>query len=79
MGLSGTNNLLSFRQSGFRASRGTVEQMLQAYCDAAKWVDDGKVVDIAYLHFSEAFDLVCHEILFEKLIDLEFVSCLISW
>ena len=33
------------------------------YCDVAKWVDEDKVVDIAYLDFSKAFDLVCHEIL----------------
>ena len=73
------NNLLSSRQFGFRSSRGTVEQLLLVYCDVAKWVDDGKVVDIAYLDFSKAFDLVCHEVLLEKLVALGFDSCLISW
>ena len=39
-------NLLSSRQFGFRSSRGTVHQLLLVYCDVAKRVDEGKVVDI---------------------------------
>ena len=35
------------------------QQLLLVYCDVAKWVDEGKVVDIAYSDFSKAFDLVC--------------------
>ena len=36
------------------------------------------MVDIAHLDYSKAFDLVCHEILFKKLVALGFYSCSIS-
>ena len=69
---------MTSRQFGFRSIRGTVEQLLLVYCDVAKWVDEVKVVEIAYLEFSKAFDLVFHEILVEKLVAHGFDSCLIS-
>ena len=34
---------------------------------------------VTYLDFSRAFDLVCHEVLLEKLPAHGFDSCLISW
>ena len=37
------------------------------------------MVGIAYLDFSKAFDLVCHEVLLEKSVALGFDSCLRSW
>ena len=73
------NSLLSSRQFGFRYSRSTVEQLLQAYCYVTKWVVEGKVVYIAHLDFFKAFDRVCHEILLEKLVALGLNSCLFSW
>ena len=45
----------------------------------AKWVDDGKVLGITYLHFLKAFDLVFNQVLLKKLVVHGFVSCLISW
>ena len=60
------NNFLPSRQFGFRSSRGTADKLLFAYYDVAKLVDEGKVVDIAYLNFHKAFDLVCHEFLLKK-------------
>ena len=74
----GDNKLLSNRQFGFRSSRGTVEQLLLVLCDFAKCVVEGKVVDIAYLDFSKAFNQVCHKALLEKLVALEFDSSVIS-
>ena len=37
------------------------------------------MVDRAYLDFSKGFDLVCHEILMEKLVALGIESCSIIW
>ena len=71
------NNFLSTKQFGFRSSRNTVEQLLLVYCDIAKLVNEGKVVNIAYLDFSKVFERVCHVILLEKLVTLGLDSCLI--
>ena len=53
-------NLLSSRQF----------DLLLVYCDVAKWVDDGKMVEVAYLDFSKDFDLVGYEVPLEKLVAL---------
>ena len=36
-------------------------------------------MDVAYLDFSKAFDVVCHDVLLEKLIDLGFDDKVVSW
>ena len=37
------------------------------------------MVNIAYLNFSKAFDLVYHKVLLKKLVAPKFDSCLVSW
>ena len=49
--------LLSDRQFGFRAGRGTEDQLLLMYGKVVKCVDGNGMVDIIYLDFSKAFDL----------------------
>ena len=44
--------VLSGRQFGFRAGRGTEDQLLLMYGQLAKCVDAGGVVDVLFLDFS---------------------------
>ena len=73
------NHLLSDRQFGFRAGHSTEDQLLLMYGKIAQWVDAGSIVDVVYLDFSKAFDLVCHSLLIEKLTLLGFSDDLVSW
>ena len=73
------NGLLSERQFGFRKGRSTEDQMLLVYGEVARLVDAGRVVDMVYLDFSKAFDLVSHQILIEKLIALGFHRDVVGW
>ena len=54
------NNILSDFQFGFRAGRSTEDQLLLMYGKVAQWLDSGEVVDVVYLDYSKAFDMVCH-------------------
>ena len=73
------NNLYSHLLFGVRSIRCAVEQPFLNYSDVEKLVDEIKVVDIAYSDFSKEYDLVCHDILLEKLLAHGFDSYLISW
>ena len=51
-------NQLSNGQFGFRRGRSTEDQLLLVYNEVVRGVDAGNVVDMVYLDFSKAFDLV---------------------
>ena len=42
-------------------------------------VDDGKIVDLTFCDYSEAFDVVCHNILLQKLLELGNDGNVLSW
>ncbi|KAJ7411325.1 hypothetical protein BTVI_50384 [Pitangus sulphuratus] len=42
-------------------------------------VDEGKAMDIVYLDFSKAFDIISHSILLEKLVANGLVACTVQW
>ena len=61
------NEMLSDKHFGFGQGRGTENQLVLVYSEEAKWVDEGKVVDMVYLDFSKAFHVVSHLLLPDKL------------
>ena len=73
------HGLLSNMQFGFRKGRSTEDQMLLIYDRVSKLVDTGKIVDVAYLDYSKAFDLVSHQLLIDKLSLLGFDRHILDW
>ena len=73
------NGSLSSKQFGFRKGRSTEDQLLLTYGQVAEVVDRGEVVDMVYLDFSKAYDLVSHELLLLKLDCIGFSSGMLGW
>ena len=73
------NGLLSNRQFGFRKGRSTEDQLLLTYGGVVSEVDRGQVVDMIFLDFSKAFDLVSHSLLLTKLSCLGFSAGVTRW
>ncbi|CAL4067024.1 unnamed protein product [Meganyctiphanes norvegica] len=61
------NDLLSDKQHGFREGRSCLSNLLTTLEDWTSILDDGDCVDVAYLDFKKAFDLVSHKHLLLKL------------
>ena len=62
-----THSLLNQSQHGFIPKKLCLSNLLQFYEEVTKHVDNGSAVDIAYLDFAKAFDMVPHERLLIKL------------
>ena len=60
-------NLLSEEQHGFREGRSCLTNLLTTLEDWTSMLEDGDCVDVAYLDFRKAFDLVSHKHLLLKL------------
>ena len=73
------NNLLSANLFGFLKGRSAEDQLLVTYADIADSVDQGLVVDIIFLDFSKAFDVVSHFVILEKLQKLGIGGNLLIW
>ena len=62
-----TAKILSNKQYGFVGGRSTILQLLKVLDDWTKILDDGGEVDVIYMDFMKAFDMVPHRRLLKKL------------
>ena len=56
------SSVLSPHQFGFRKGHSTEDQLLLFYGQVSRWVDRGDSVDVVFLDFSKAFDVVSHSV-----------------
>ena len=61
------NKLFSTQQFGFIKGRSTVLQLLNVIYSWTKALDKGEYIDVVYLDFMKAFDIVPHKRLIDKL------------
>ena len=64
---------------GFLRGRSTVSQLVLVHDDWAKVLDNQWQVDVVFLHFSKAFDLVNHSLLIRKLSQYGVGGQLLEW
>ena len=73
------NNLISEAQHGFREGRSCLTNLLETLEAWTKIIDDGDGIDVAYLDFRKAFDLVSHKHLIHKLTKYGISGQIIEW
>ena len=73
------NNLLSEAQHGFRKGRSCLTNILQTLELWTKILDEGNCIDVAYLDFRKAFDLVSHELLIYKMSKYGIEGQILKW
>ena len=73
------NNILSDKQHGFREGRSCLTNLLEL---VEKWIDileQGDGIDVAYLDFRKAFDLVSHRHLLYKMRKYGITDNVLNW
>ena len=73
------NNLLNNAQHGFRQGRSCLTNLLETIEQWTEILDEGDGVDVAYLDFRKAFDLVSHEHLIYKLSKYGIKGKILDW
>ena len=74
-----TNDLLNDAQHGFREGRSCLTNLLETLEQWTEIIDEGDAIDVAYLDFRKAFDLVSHEHLIYKLSKYGIKEKLLEW
>ena len=73
------NNLLNDAQHGFREGRSCLTNLLETLEQWTEIIDEGDSIDVAYLDFRKAFDLVSHEHLIYKLSKYGIRGQILNW
>ncbi|CAM5081664.1 unnamed protein product [Natator depressus] len=71
--------VISNSQHGFTKGRSCLTNLITFYDEITGSVDEGKAVDVLFLDFSKAFDMVSHSILVSKLKKYGLDECTIRW
>ncbi|KAK4816305.1 hypothetical protein QYF61_014603 [Mycteria americana] len=66
-------------QHGFMKGRSCLTNLISFYDKVTRLMDEGKAVDVVYLDFSKAFDMVSYSILLEKLAAHALDGCTLRW
>ena len=74
-----TNKLLNEAQHGFRQGRSCLTNLIETLEQWTEILDDGDGIDVAYLDFRKAFDLVSHEHLIYKLSKYGIKGKILGW
>ncbi|CAL4110183.1 unnamed protein product, partial [Meganyctiphanes norvegica] len=73
------NDILSDRQHGFREGRSCLTNLLEVMECWTEILDEGDGVDVAYLDFRKAFDLVSHNHLIYKMSKYGITNQVLNW
>ena len=73
------NNILSDRQHGFREGRSCLSNLLEVMECWTEILDERDGIDVAYLDFRKAFDLVSHKHLLYKMSKYGITNQILSW
>ena len=74
-----SNNILSDKQHGFREGRSCLTNLLEMMENWTKILDDDDGIDVAYLDFRKAFDLVSHKHLLYKMSKFGIKGQVLNW
>ena len=74
-----SNNIISRQQHGFLARRSTTSNLLDSLNDWTLAINNKHSVTVAYVDYSKAFDVVCHNKLLYKLEHYGISGDLLSW
>jgi len=66
-------------QHGFTKRKSCLTNLIAFYHSMTGWVDEGRAVDVVYLDFRKAFDIVSHNILLGKLRKCGLDEWLVRW
>ena len=73
------NNIISETQHGFREGRSCLTNLLETLEAWTKIIDEGDGIDVAYLDFRKAFDLVSHKHLIYKMSKYGITGQILEW
>ncbi|KAK4811079.1 hypothetical protein QYF61_016365 [Mycteria americana] len=73
------NAIIRHSQHGFTKGKSSLANLISFYDKVTHLVDEGKVVDVAFLDFSKAFDAVPHSILLDKLSNWDMSRYTVRW